>query len=360
MTLSTLRGYKYKDLAQMAKSEGVVGWHAMRKEELIRALVNRTRRKQKPTNGRSSKLNENLTHSKGARAKNQVQKRIDQLHARLEAARNLSDQRGNLSEVQEDRVVVMVRGPYWLHVHWELTHSSIERARTALGPLWHAAQPALRLFRVAEDGALEVDRQIQIHGGVNHWYLDVQDPPCRFRVEIGYLAEGGQFYRLSSSNTVSTPQPGTLDSVDENWTDVAKNADHIFAMSGGYSPHGASLELQELLEERLNRRMGTPMQTRYGQGATRASNSPDDLPFAVDAELLIHGMSHPRAHVTMRGEPVPLRPDGSFTVRMALPNQRQVIPLVASSSDGMEQQTIILGVDRNTKVLDPKIREQGV
>jgi hypothetical protein len=130
-------------------------------------------------------------------------------------------------------------------------------------------------------------------------------------------------------------------------------------MSGGYTPQGTSLELQELLEERLRRPMGTPMQTRFGGGAARVLADTQDLPFAVDAELLVFGLSHPHAHVTLQGEPVPLRPDGTFTVRLSLPDRRQVIPVIASSPDGVEQRTIILAVERNTKVLERKVRDPG-
>jgi hypothetical protein len=63
--------------------------------------------------------------------------------------------------------------------------------------------------------------------------------------------------------------------------------------------------------------------------------------------------------VTLHGEPVKLRPDGTFTVRYSLPNCRQVIPAVAASGDGVEQRTIILAVERNTKTLEPVTREAG-
>ena len=81
------------------------------------------------------------------------------------------------------------------------------------------------------------------------------------------------------------------------------------------------------------------------------------MPFSVDAELLVYGVTDPSAHVTLQGEPVPLRADGSFSVRMGLAERRQVIPVIASSSDGVEQRTIILAVERNTKVLEPRVRE---
>jgi hypothetical protein len=128
-------------------------------------------------------------------------------------------------------------------------------------------------------------------------------------------------------------------------------------MSGGYSPRGTSLELQELLEERLGRPLGTPMETRFGNGAARTKASSENLRFSVDAELLVYGVSDPNAHVTLQGEPVQLRPDGSFSVRMSLSDRRQVIPAVASSGDGLEQRTIILAVERNTKVLEPRLRD---
>jgi hypothetical protein len=253
----------------------------------------------------------------------------------------------------------MVRDPYWLHAYWELAPQSVERAQSALGQHWHATKPVLRLFHIAADGAAELLREIPIHGGVNHWYIDVQNPPQQYRLEIGYLTAGGQFFCLARSNTVTTPPAGTSDSIDENWVDIDQNADRIFAMSGGYSDRGTSLELQELLEERLRRPMGTPMQTRYGGGASRAMMEVQELPFAVDAELIVYGVSHPHAHVTLQGEPVPLRPDGSFTVRMSLPDRRQVIPVIASSSDGVEQRTIILAVERNTKVLGRVVRDSA-
>jgi hypothetical protein len=44
---------------------------------------------------------------------------------------------------------------------------------------------------------------------------------------------------------------------------------------------------------------------------------------------------------------------------MGLPDRRQVIPVIASSADGVEQRTIILAVERNTKVLERVTRDPG-
>jgi hypothetical protein len=363
MTASTLRNHSCKDLAQMARAAGLAGWHSMRKDELVRALMNHARRKPKtPGSGRGVSdlpilVNGGRNSGKASRM-SPAYERLQELRTKLAENRQLAQGSASRS-VEKDRLVVMVRDPYWLHAYWELAPRSVERAQSALGQHWHSTKPVLRVYLVAADGAAELHREITIHGGVNHWYVDVQNPPQQFRMEIGYLTAGGQFYCLARSNTVATPPAGTSDSVDENWADIDQNADRIFAMSGGYSDRGTSLELQELLEERLRRPMGTPMQTRYGGGASRVLCDARELPFAVDAELIVYGVSHPHAHVTLQGEPVALKADGSFTVRMSLPDRRQVIPVIASSSDGVEQRTIILAVERNTKVLGPVVRDPG-
>ncbi len=360
MTSATLKNCSCKDLAQMAKLQGVVGWHAMRKEELVQALVKRAQQQRR--SGSAAEIDAPLANGslRKTAIKNPsavVNPMLDRRPA-LPAAKDLSSAVGApAARGKRDRLVVMVRDPYWLQVFWELSRSSIDRAQSAMGPDWHSAAPMLRLYKMGVDGTSALVRHIPIHGGVSHWYVDVQDPPSEFRLEIGYLAASGQFHSLARSNSVTTPRAGTSDAVDKNWADVADHADRIFAMSGGYSSRGTSLELQELLEERLGRPLGTPMETRYGDGAARTLFSAKKLQFSVYAELLVFGVTNPGAHVTLQGEPVPVRPDGSFSVRMSLADRRQVIPAIATSADGLEQRTIILAVDRNTKVLEPRLRD---
>ena len=54
----------------------------------------------------------------------------------------------------------------------------------------------------------QVLRDVEIHGGVNNWYLDVKAPPHTYRLEIGYLAASKKFYSLARSNVVTTPSAG--------------------------------------------------------------------------------------------------------------------------------------------------------
>jgi len=263
----------------------------------------------------------------------------------------------------KDRIVVMVRDPYWLHCYWELTRQSVQRAESALGQDWHGAKPILRVLDVGSHDTTSaseaVVRDIDIHGGCNNWYVDVNNPPRSFRVDIGYLSRSGRFYVLARSNVVSTPRAGVSDIIDENWADFdSKKADRIYAMSGGFDPTASSLELKQLFEERLRRPLGSPAVTSFGSGAWLPGRG-RSFWFRLDAELIVYGATEPQARVTLQGEPVKLRPDGTFTMRFSLPDSRQIIPAVAVSADGIEERTIVLAVERNTKQLEPLIHDNG-
>jgi hypothetical protein len=65
--------------------------------------------------------------------------------------------------------------------------------------------------------------------------------------------------------------------------------------------------------------------------------------------LIVYGATEPDAKVTVQGKPINLRQDGTFTLRFALPDGKQVIPVKAVSSDLEEERTITPIVTRETK-----------
>lgn len=296
-----------------------------------------------------------------------VQRKIHDAHVVREQTKDLSRlstimrQSSKLAAPERDRVVLMVRDSYWLHACWELTRQTFERAKAAMAEHWHTAQPILRLYDVdigtTTNTSERIARDIPIHGGVSNWYIDVANPPRGFRVDIGYLAATGKFFPLAKSNSISTPAPGAIDTIDNNWFAVAENYERVYAMSGGYSEEGGSSELQELFEERLRRPMGAPVVSRFGAGAERSNGKDAGFRFDVDAEMILFGSTKPDAHVTLSGEPVKLREDGTFTVRLSMPDKRQVLPVVASSADGIETRTVVVAVERNTKVMEPMVKD---
>ena len=105
--------------------------------------------------------------------------------------------------------------------------------------------------------------------------------------------------------------------------------------------------------------MGSPTGGRFGIGADKMLMQQRNFEFEVDAEMIVFGVTKPNAHITLAGTPIKLRDDGTFSARLSMPDRRQVLPVVASSPDGVEQRTVVLAVERNTKVMEPKIRESN-
>jgi hypothetical protein len=103
--------------------------------------------------------------------------------------------------------------------------------------------------------------------------------------------------------------------------------------------------------------MGSPLVTRYGIGADEIAAKNREFPLEVESELLIYGTTTPGAHMTFRGQPIELREDGSFTVRVRIEDGRQVMPISATRTDGTQQKTVVVALERNTKFLEPVVRE---
>jgi hypothetical protein len=364
MTSDELQGRSKKELAEMARDRGITGWHRMRKEELIAALAGPPR---KPSRKKQAKSPRPRTQAAAARntTNGSAEEQIES--AKYDVGVPTKDLSAKVPKdlpqgYGKDRIVAMVRDPYWIHTYWELTRQAIQRAEAALGQEWHSSKPILRILDVSSHDTSSTSeawvRDIDIHGGCNNWYIDVQNPPRAFRIDIGYLAKSGRFYVLARSNVVSTPRAGVSDVIDENWADIdARKADRIYAMSAGFDPTASSLELKQLFEERLRRPLGSPAITSLGSGGFGFAGRGRKFWFQLDAELIVYGQTEPNARVTLQGEPVKLRPDGTFTMRYALPDSRQIIPAVATSPDGIEERTIVLAVERNTKALEPMIHD---
>lgn len=207
MTAASLKEKPVRDLARMAKQHGVPGWHAMRKDQLINALVRRAkaarpatatasnqgivaaRAATKPVQPRQSEAAAApaTRGSRGqqprpsaakptaaARRRAAVSARIRDAQERLAREKSLASQPepSRRRAPLRDRAVLMARGPHWLHAFWEITPRSVLRAKAALGEEWHAAQPILRLLEVVSGAAgspsARVVREIEIHGGVKN------------------------------------------------------------------------------------------------------------------------------------------------------------------------------------------------
>ncbi len=125
-----------------------------------------------------------------------------------------------------------------------------------------------------------------------------------------------------------------------------------------------SLEITELLRRQLDRDIASQAAAAQHQrfadisspvGGLGAISSPRGAGesrrgfwFNVNAELIIYGATEPDACVTLGGRPVPLRKDGTFSFRFALPDGAYALPVAATSADGVETREARLQFQRAT------------
>lgn len=372
MSLTRLQGYTRKKLAGMAKRRQVLGWHGMRKQELIEAILALNGSKKTPGHAKPASKNGNGSSAKrrsatAANGKSGQSRRngkkngtsvsvIQKSYSKKVAVKPVlpSTRRpklrstvlnGEPGNATQDSLVARVCDPYWIHAQWQIRAVTIERARAALGIEWHRAVPVIRVFDVTPNDSATASetwvRDIAIHGDVDHWYVPVDHPPACYKLQLGHRTRTGKFYGLIRSRRVTIPKPGRGDSTN---------------------PGNGSARLTPQPETELQRNgdmglMSTSVsENSNSRGKSRKNGHAVSSEFALhlDAELVVYGTTHPNAQLSLLGEPIRVSTQGTFSVQVSLADGRQVIPTVAVSPDGREARTVVLAIERNTRVLDPQ------
>ena len=102
--------------------------------------------------------------------------------------------------------------------------------------------------------------------------------------------------------------------------------------------------------------MGSGAVSSFGSGAVQKPRKKRGFFLRVATEIILYGATEPGAKVTVRGDRVKLRGDGTFSVRFALPDGKLELPVVAVSSDEIEEREIDISVNKKTKSKEPVTR----
>lgn len=254
----------------------------------------------------------------------------------------------------DNRIVLLVRDPWWVFVYWEIRQDreeEIVRKIETAGDL-----PAKSILRVYDVTDINFNGRnahsffdIDLKGLANNWYINVADPNRSWLVDIGIVSKKGSFYLLARSNTVRTPRFGMSDKLDAEWMMPEEEYWRMFGLSGGFGVGKGSLEVRELFKKRLEEQISSGA---ISSAASFYRKVPKEKKFwlVVNTELVVYGATEPDAKVTVQGKLINLRPDGSFTLRFALPDGIKVtIPVEAVSKDGQDSRRITPTVSRKTE-----------
>src|SRR5204862_229191 len=150
MSTAVLSDRPKTQLASLARRRGVRGSETMTKEALIKAL-SRSDPAAQATPATSARPARAASPAKPAQA------------------------------VPKARAILAVRAPYWLHVWWDISPASVQRAEAALRQDWYGAKRVIRLFDVTSQDTTSTSetpvRNIPIEGDGQDWYINVAQPP---------------------------------------------------------------------------------------------------------------------------------------------------------------------------------------
>lgn len=235
----------------------------------------------------------------------------------------------------ETCIVLMVKDPWWLYAYWEVRPQAERAVRGQLTPEEVIGlHSVLRVYDVTETAfpAAPARRSfdIPLSGLATNWYLHTNAPNRSFIVEIGLRTRSGRFLLLARSNRVTAPRAGPSEIIDEAWAIDDDAFWRLFgAAAGGGSSPSRWLQAPSSAQTWL-----PPGSAALRQGAVRG------FWCRVNTDLVIHGATEPRASVSIQGRPVALRPDGSFTIRLAMPEGLQSLTIDVTSADGSTTRTI--------------------
>jgi len=227
----------------------------------------------------------------------------------------------------DNRIVLMVRDPFWIYAYWETKDQRQEKI--------------LRVYDTENWQSFD----IELTGGARSWYIRVPAPNRTYCVDIGYYGSDGKFIALIRSNWVTTPLDRMSDIIDEQW--MIPDWEKMYALSGGFGIGRGSMEIQELIKKRFQEESASGWVTSMGSPVKKIGERPFWL--VANCELIVYGATEPTATVTVQGRKIPMREDGTFSLRFSLPDGKQVIPIEAIRDDGAQRRKITPIVERKTE-----------
>ena len=254
----------------------------------------------------------------------------------------------------ETRIVLQVRDPFWMHAYWAISRETALDLARELGESISSSRLTLRVNDMTDREGAGCAKQvaIDVHPFANNWYINVCEPDRSYCVDLGLTHGSDEFRFIARSNVVHTPRVGPSLVRDEEWLSIHAlealvHCPRAYAASPG-------MPAQRMRAEEWAREIA------LGSGGVGAVSSPVGPPaptlpleaagrrywLRADAELVVYGATEPGSQVSVSGMPVEAAPDGTFSVRIALPVGELPIEVAAESADRLMSRRVSWTVAR--------------
>jgi hypothetical protein len=215
--------------------------------------------------------------------------------------------------ISDTLIALMDVDPYTIHAYWNIAPSEIETVRIILGD--DALKDSLTLrFRLLKLDAQSSDSgffDCKIQGIQSSAYVKV-DAETSCVAELGILASDGAFFELAMSNLVVTP-PDYRSS---------QESDHQEAKG-----RNKNMEAEAFTVDHGEISVAASIVNTGNHSAACSYTFSEDHKEGVEADLefRVFGRVDHRALLTVAGERVRVRPDGSFSHRIPVGDKEDIL-----------------------------------
>jgi uncharacterized protein len=364
-TKTSLKAMRKSQLVELALKMGLTGVSGLKKDDLIEKILRESSKEKEKTKVKKPKKVE-LSEQNGQTFTSSKKYEIENINAVVEPEYPV-ETKDLPSEYDDTKLILLIRDPWWAFVYWEISQEVREKYNIVRNQ--HNKSLKLRVYDVTdnrEDDYFDVD----INDHTNNWYIRLPKSNRHYVAELVVVDEEGE-KPITKSNKYIAPRETVSDNYDVEWMvpDWAK----IYEASAGYREKGMSEKeiSQKLLKHNLSsvtlpHLPSSEMPSSHFLGASEylAGSFPSsgsavkvvgekekhkNFWLKADCELIVYGATEPDAVVKVKGEPIRLSSDGSFTLRFALPDGNQDIDIKAVNNDGDMEKEIVFYIKRETK-----------
>ena len=287
-------------------------------------------------------------------------------------------------DAERSKVTVIMRDSKWLFAYWELGGNLFTQCKNEI---------------MANDGKISTISLRVINENGNYYDIDISYGASSFyfepkieghlKVEIGLKNSSGRFYSIAISNTITVDsflQEHHSDEIlwmnDDKQVSVSKNSSvdtQVIVESLGGAKYIKKIigseEFLEVLKENLSSAITSKFISKIvtsfissgisseftSENSSYHSNTIKESVLAVEGseddafwliantELILYGATEPDANLTVAGKKISLNEDGTFFLRMPLPDGDVDLPVEAYSSNGKHYRKINPQVKKWTK-----------
>lgn len=267
------------------------------------------------------------------------------------------------------RLKLIPRDPNWILAHWDFTRQQLAaaNAKSAEGHL------VLRLYEHSTQGPLVSETRVAAEAA--RWLVHAPRAGTSYAAELGFQDARRRWSALAVADPVQTPPAGP--SADRGF-DVA-----TLTPGGQLQRHGTltTLKPPQRLPEVGRSTWGKGFQSVdlalpgplaqaealvvlpsspgvsgwSSAGLVSSISSPlqaaQQRPFRleVNAELIVYGATEPDAILRLGQRIIPLNADGTFRLRIALPDGVHELPLTVTAAGSRDQRAANLHIQRRTE-----------